>query len=192
VSTSARPDKSQLRRHVLERRTTVDPRTGEALRDAVLGLPEVASASCVTAYVARKAEPDTAPLIAELHRRGVRVLLPVLLPDLDLDWADDDGERHRSGVHRGLTEPMGTPLGIDAIAAADVILAPALAVDPSGVRLGYGGGCYDRALTRSRPDALVIALLHDGELLDEPLPAEPHDRRVDAVAMPSGVVRLSG
>jgi 5-formyltetrahydrofolate cyclo-ligase len=192
VSTSARPDKSQLRRTALERRTTVDLRTGEAIRDAVLGLPELSSASCVTAYVARKAEPDTGPLIAELHRRGVRVLLPVLLPDLDLDWAADDGERHRSEVHRGLTEPTSRPLGPTAIATADVILAPALAVDRRGVRLGYGGGCYDRALTRIRPDALVVALLHDGELLDDPLPAEPHDRRVDAVAMPSGVVRLSG
>ena len=190
MTTSARPDKSQLRRDVLERRTNVDLRTGPALAEAVLGLPEVASASCVTAYVARMAEPDTAPLIAELHRRGVRVLLPVLLPDLDLDWDVEDGERHRSSVHRGLTEPTGTSLGRTAIAAADVILAPALAVDRRGVRLGYGGGCYDRALSRIRPDALVVALLHDGELLDDPLPAEPHDRRVDAVAMPSGVVRL--
>jgi 5-formyltetrahydrofolate cyclo-ligase len=192
VTTSARLDKPGLRRDALARRANVDLRTGEALRDAVLALREMAAASCVTAYVARMAEPDTAPLIVELHRRGVRVLLPVLLPDLDLDWAVDDGERHRSSVHRGLTEPAGTPLGPEAIAAADVILAPALAVDRSGVRLGYGGGCYDRALTRIRPDALVVALLHDGELRDEPLPAEPHDRRVDAVAMPSGAVRLGG
>jgi 5-formyltetrahydrofolate cyclo-ligase len=190
VTTSARPDKAELRKQALERRTTVDRHTGEALCAAVLALPELQAATCVTAYVARMAEPDTAPLIAELHQRGVRVLLPVLLPDLDLDWAVDDGERHRSSVHRGLTEPAGPPIGRDAIGEADVILAPALAVDRSGVRLGYGGGCYDRALTRTRPDALVVALLHDGELRDEPLPAEPHDRRVDAVAMPSGVVRL--
>jgi 5-formyltetrahydrofolate cyclo-ligase len=65
-------------------------------------------------------------------------------------------------------------------------------VDRTGVRLGYGGGCYDRALTRIRPGALVVALLHEGELLEEPLPAEDHDRRVDAVALPSGVVRLTG
>jgi 5-formyltetrahydrofolate cyclo-ligase len=190
VTTSARPHKAELRQEALERRQAVDLQTGEALCAAVLALPEVEAATTVTAYVARMAEPDTAPLIAELHRRGVRVLLPVLLPDLDLDWALDDGDRHRSSVHRGLTEPTGTPLGRDAIGQADVILAPALAVDRSGVRLGYGGGCYDRALTRVRPDALVVALLHDGELRDDPLPAEDHDRRVDAVAMPAGVVRL--
>jgi 5-formyltetrahydrofolate cyclo-ligase len=190
VTTSARLDKAELRRMALRRRQSADLTTGQALRDAVLTLPELATASCVTAYVARMAEPDTAPLIAELHRRGVRVLLPVLLPDLDLDWAADDGERHRSSVHRGLTEPTSTPLGRDAIGQADVVLAPALAVDRNGVRLGYGGGCYDRALTRIRRDALVVALLHDGELLDELLPAEEHDRRVDAVATPSGVVRI--
>ena len=67
---------------------------------------------------------------------------------------------------------------------------PALAVDRSGIRLGNGGGCYDRALARVAPDVLVVALLHDGELTDEPLPAEAHDRPVDAVATPSGVVRL--
>jgi 5-formyltetrahydrofolate cyclo-ligase len=196
VSNSARPDptpdKQQLRQAALERRKGADLLTGEQLRDVVLALPEVQRATCVSAYVARMAEPDTAPLIAALHERGVRVLLPVLLPDLDLDWADDDGERHRSGVHRGLTEPAGTPLGVTAITRADVVLAPALAVDRTGVRLGYGGGCYDRALTRIGPDTLVVALLHEGELRDEPLPAEPHDRRVDAVAQPSGLVRLGG
>ncbi|MFL6099512.1 MAG: 5-formyltetrahydrofolate cyclo-ligase [Actinomycetales bacterium] len=191
MTTTARPDKAELRRQALARRATADLSTGAALRDAVLALPELSTATCVTAYVARMAEPDTAPLIDELHRRGTRVLLPVLLPDLDLDWAPDDGERHRSSVHRGLTEPTGTPLGRDAIAEADVVLAPALAVDRSGVRLGYGGGCYDRALTRIRPGTLVVALLHEGELRDEPLPAEDHDRRVDAVALPSGVVRIA-
>lgn len=190
VTTSARLDKAELRRAALERRKSADLSTGAALRDAVLALPEVAAATCVTAYVARMAEPDTAPLVAELQRRGVRILMPVLLPDLDLDWAPDDGDRHRSEVHRGLTEPTSTPLGVDSIAQADVVLVPALAVDRDGYRIGYGGGCYDRALTRVRPGALVVALLHDGELVDEPLPAEEHDRRVDAVAMPSGVVRL--
>ena len=67
---------------------------------------------------------------------------------------------------------------------------PALTVDRTGIRLGYGGGCYDRALARARPDALLVALLRDGELVADPLPAEPHDRRVHAVAMPSGLVRL--
>jgi 5-formyltetrahydrofolate cyclo-ligase len=58
------------------------------------------------------------------------------------------------------------------------------------VRLGRGGGSYDRALSRIRPNALVVALLYDGELV-ETLPAEPHDRRVTAVILPGyGLIRL--
>ena len=58
-----------------------------------------------------------------------------------------------------------------------------------GVRLGRGGGSYDRALARAT--GLVVALLHDGELLDR-LPREPHDLPVHAVALPGGVTVLAG
>ncbi|MDQ2624497.1 MAG: 5-formyltetrahydrofolate cyclo-ligase, partial [Actinomycetota bacterium] len=70
-----------------------------------------------------------------------------------------------------------------------VVLAPALAVDTAGNRLGNGGGWYDRALEHARPDVPVIALVHAEEIYDGdeyPLPVEAHDRRVDAVATPEG------
>ena len=158
----------------------------------LLACPSWRRAACVAAYVARTGEPDTGPLLADLAARGVRVLLPVLLPDLDLDWAADDGTAACTPTVHGpaCSSRPGRRSGRMALALADVVLVPALAVDRSGIRLGYGGGCYDRALARVAPGALVVALLHDGELTDEPLPAEPHDRPVDAVATPSGVVRL--
>ena len=68
-------------------------------------------------------------------------------------------------------------------------MVPALAVGASGTRLGRGGGSYDRALARVRPGVPVLALLYDGELLDE-VPAEPHDRAVTLVVQPSGVTRF--
>jgi 5-formyltetrahydrofolate cyclo-ligase len=110
--------------------------------------------------------------------------------DLDLDWALDDGERRTSAVVR-VSEPTGPRLGPQAVAEAAVVLVPALAVDRRGVRLGQGGGSYDRALSRVRPGTLVVALLHPGELFDEPLPSAPHDRPVHAVATVDGVVRLA-
>jgi len=64
-----------------------------------------------------------------------------------------------------------------------VVLVPALAVDTAGQRLGRGGGSYDRALARVGPLIPVIALLYDGELLDQ-VPTEPHDTPVRAVARP--------
>ena len=82
-----------------------------------------------------------------------------------------------------LREPPGPRLGPEAIASAEIVLVPALAVDATGTRLGRGGGSYDRALARVRPEVPVIALLYPGELVPL-LPAEPHDRPVTAVLTP--------
>lgn len=120
----------------------------------------------VAAYASFGTEPDTAGLL----RPGD--LLPVLRPDRDLDWR---------------AHPHGLPLGPDAVTMCDLVLVPALAVDRRGVRLGRGGGSYDRALPRAR--GLLVALLHEGELVEE-LPAEPHDVRVHAVLLPTGLVTL--
>jgi 5-formyltetrahydrofolate cyclo-ligase len=158
-----------------------------ALADGVESLPAVRDAAVVAAYLSSGREPPTAMLLERWSARGLPVLLPVVLPDLDLDWAVDDGSR-RPGVLRSVDEPAGPPLGREAIARADVVVVPALAVDPAGHRLGQGGGSFDRALARARPDALVVALLHDDEVPATPLPVEPHDRAVDVVVTPSRVL----
>ena len=85
--------------------------------------------------------------------------------------------------------PVGSR--VDAVARADLVVVPALAVDRYGFRLGRGGGSYDRALARVSASTLTVALLHDGELLDR-LPAEPHDRPVRAVVTPGGGVQQTG
>lgn len=145
----------------------------------VLGA-ELAKVERIASFVPFGDEPGVSP------RPGW--LLPVLLPDDDLDWAVYDGTL--AAGRRGLLEPVGPRLGVDAIALCDVVLVPALLVDRSGVRLGRGGGSYDRALRRAT--GLTVALVHDDELVEE-LPVELHDVRVAAVATPSaGLVRLTG
>ena len=160
-----------------------------AIADHLLALPEVRRAASVAAYVSIGTEPGTGLLLDELLGAGKRVLLPVVLPDLDLDWAVHDGTL--TEARRGLLEPTGPRLGVDAVAEADVVLVPGLAVSADGTRLGQGGGCYDRALVRVPPGTLTCVLLHDGEVgLD--VPAEAHDRRVGAAVTPRGVTRLPG
>jgi 5-formyltetrahydrofolate cyclo-ligase len=118
------------------------------------------------------------------------VLLPLLRPDADLDWASYEGPDSLRPGPRGLAEPGEPPRGLDAVARADLVLVPALAVDRGGVRLGRGAGCYDRALARVGSLVPTIALVYDDELLDE-IPADSHDQRVRMVARPSaGVSRL--
>jgi 5-formyltetrahydrofolate cyclo-ligase len=118
------------------------------------------------------------------------VILPVLLPDGDLDWAPYDGPDGLVPASRGLLEPVTARLGPDAVATADVVLVPGLAVDTAGVRLGRGGGSYDRALARVPVGTFTCVLLYEGEV-GVPVPVEPHDRAVGWAATPAGVVRLA-
>ncbi|NVI89795.1 5-formyltetrahydrofolate cyclo-ligase [Actinomadura sp. BRA 177] len=187
--------KTDLRAEMLGRRAAMPPeaRSGAArpIRDALLSVPEVEMAGTIAAYASIGDEPDTRSLLFALWKRGAYVLLPRLLPDGDLDWASYEGPDSLVPGARGCLEPSEPPRGPGAIASADVVLTPAVAVDRTGVRLGRGGGSYDRALARVGPAILTIALLYDGELVDT-LPAEPHDQRVRAAATPSGgPIRLS-
>ena len=114
----------------------------------------------------------------------------MLLPDLDLDWAVYRGADSLIPAGRGLLEPAGPRLGVDAVATADLVLVPGLAVSPAGVRMGRGGGSYDRALGRVPVGTPVWVLLYDDEVgLD--VPSEPHDRTVTGAVTPRGIVRFA-
>ncbi len=160
-----------------------------AIAEHLLDTPEVRRAATVALYVSVGTEPGTGPLLDRLLDLGRRIVVPVVLPDLDLDWAVYDGPAGLARARKGLLEPTGPRLGVEAVATADVVLTPGLAVDRTGMRLGQGGGCYDRALGRVPVGTFTCTLLFDGELVDE-VPSGPLDRPVTAVATPSGVTRL--
>ncbi len=189
-----RQDKAGLRSQVLAARSrlSADQRSaaGRLIRDALLSLPEVQMAGTIAAYYSVGAEPDTRGLVYALWKRGSYVLLPLLRDDGDLDWASYEGPDSLVAGPRGLREPGQPPRGVEAVARADVVLAPALAVDRAGNRLGRGGGSFDRALARVGPLIPVIALLYDGELIGR-VPAEPHDVPVRAAVRPGcGITSL--
>lgn len=168
---------------------------GEAARsiaEVLLATPEVRRAATVAAYVSIGAEPGTGPLLEGLLAVGKRVVLPVLLPDDDLAWAAYDGPRSLVPAGRGLLEPAGERLPTEAVATADAVLVPGLAVDASGMRLGRGGGSFDRALARVPVGTFTCALLYDDEVLPaDAVPAQAHDRPVTAAATPAGLHRFS-
>ncbi|MFF5446897.1 5-formyltetrahydrofolate cyclo-ligase [Streptomyces sp. NPDC012888] len=193
-------DKSALRRELLANRRALSPDAAAAAAASIarraLELPELAGARTVAAYVSVGTEPGTRDLLDGLRRAGKRVLLPVLLPDNDLDWGPYEGpgslaETAHPGKMR-LLEPSGPRLGPDAVTGADAVLLPGLAVDGRGMRLGRGGGSYDRVLARlERAGAhpALVVLLYDDEVVAR-VPEEPHDHPVQAVATPSGVRRF--
>jgi 5-formyltetrahydrofolate cyclo-ligase len=148
-----------------------------AVRDHVLDRFREQRWGCVAAYEPLPTEPGSVELLAALVEGGARVLVPVTLPDRDLDWVD--------WTPTGRAQPLGT----DAIGRADAVLVPALAVAADGTRLGRGGGSYDRALPRVSAGAVRAALLFDGEFVPL-LPRDSWDRPVSAAVSPSGWIDL--
>ena len=184
-------EKAALRSLVLSARSRLTAgeraEAGRLIRDSLLSLPEMEMAGTVAAYYSVGSEPDTRGLVFALWKRGTYVLLPLLRADGDLDWASYEGPESLVAGPKGLREPGEAPRGAGAIASADVVLVPALAVDRLGNRLGRGGGSFDRALARVGPLIPVIALLYDGELVER-VPAEGHDAPVRGVVRPgSGI-----
>ncbi|MFF1444636.1 5-formyltetrahydrofolate cyclo-ligase [Streptomyces sp. NPDC058295] len=194
-------DKRTLRRGFLTVRNRLTPddvrAAAVALAERALELPELTHARTVAAYVSVATEPGTLALLDALRARGVRVLLPALLADNDLDWGTYTGEGSLARVLHGgkmaLLEPAGERLGPDAVTTADVVLLPGLAVDAHGTRLGRGGGSYDRVLARladAGAHPALVVLLYDSEVVEH-VPGEAHDRPVHAVVTPSGTRRFT-
>jgi 5-formyltetrahydrofolate cyclo-ligase len=181
VAKIALRDRIRTTRHRLSLLEIGDAARG--LAEVVMARPEVRRAATVAAYVSIGSEPGTGVLLEALTAAGKRVILPVVQPDLDLDWGTWRGSSALVPARMGLLEPVDR-LGLEAIATADLVLAPGLAVSATGDRLGLGGGCYDRALGRVPVGTPVAILLYDDEVgLD--VPVDPHDRPVTAAASPT-------
>ncbi len=167
---AARAERSEADRLVASR----------ALQAHILAIVADSAWTTISAYVPFGDEPGSPETLELLHAAGVRILLPCTGPE-DLTWAVYDGELRPGRL--GILEPAGENLGPDAIAQVDAVLAPALAVDRTGTRIGYGRGYYDRALARLSADRPVLAIVYDDELVDA-LPRASYDRQVTHTITP--------
>ena len=165
----------------------------DALRRAGF-LPPVGS--LIAVYIAFRSEMDPLPLVQALRGLGFRLLAPVVVgqnqPLVFCAW--DEDTRVAVGLY-GMLEPMVSPVGVSTDASAtgripDLILAPLLAYDRKGTRLGYGGGFYDRtrALYSHKPPCVGLAFAC--QEVPEGLPEEAHDQPLDGVLTEKGLQRL--
>lgn len=169
---------------------TAESHTREA--SALVKAVSKITAGTVCAYLPFGTEPGSTALVDALAAGGARVLLPVIRPEPGpLDWAEYTGEADLvPSRFRGIREPGGKRLGTDAVAEAELVLVPALAVDHRGVRLGRGAGHYDRSLVFAAAGAALLAVVRDEELVER-LPGEPHDVRMSGALTPGrGVLEL--
>ena len=151
------------------------------------GVAVAEGVSTLAAYASVGDEPPTHLLLDALRLRGVRVLLPRIDGD-NLEWASYESWAELRTTDRGMFEPAGAAIDGPLTRVAGLVLAPALAVDRHGNRLGRGAGYYDRALVGIPRDRIVAVVFDDEVLLD--LPTDPHDVPVAAALTPSGLVPL--
>lgn len=183
--------KARIRRERLAARRQLSEavRNAESARICEHLSSVAAEARTVFAYVPTRTEPGTHEILAALSRVCPDVLLPVARTDptgdhLPLLWARYVPGQLSTGPF-GTCEPTGQRLPASALATADVVLVPALAVDRRGVRLGRGGGFYDRSLPLCPPGTRLIAVVRDDEIL-EAIPSDDHDIPMTHALTPSG------
>jgi 5-formyltetrahydrofolate cyclo-ligase len=180
--------KQALRRAVLARRDALTPAVREhgsaVIARTALELSARFAPGSVSVFWPIRSEVDTRPLLTGLAERGFDVCLPKITGD-HLRFARwRPGERLRQ-VAFGLQEPGEDAAEIE----PTTLLVPVCAFDRSGHRLGYGKGYYDRTLTRiAAPEPiLAVGIAFSVQEVDS-VPAEPHDRRLNAILTESGLL----
>ena len=153
------PDKGALRTALLAQRRALDPQQ-KAMWDAVLNArvldwAQQAGVVQLGVYWPLRGEPDLQPAYAELARRGVLLVLPVVVArDAALGFAAwTPGEAM-------IKDSMGVavPEALRPVPAPPALLVPCLGYNTGRYRLGYGGGYYDRTLAGpDRPFTVGIA-----------------------------------
>ena len=154
-------------------------------------LPEFSAAQRVVLYAAipGSGELDLRPVFDRLRANGRLALYPRCLPDHRLEFVEvHDWEALRPG-HHGIPEPEGNAVRLHP--EADLVLAPGLVFDRSGVRLGVGGGYFDRTFAPGRPvSPRLFGVGYSWQLTEEALPCESHDRRMDGILTDRETVRV--
>ena len=201
--------KSQARRHVAETLVRLTPSrrraAGIAVAQRVTNLPAVRDARTIMAFLSLPTEIDTWPIIQWAWAEGKRVGVPRIEPAdggvpitewrmavVELPPADVGAVAAHPRVRPGPLGILDVPDGllID-VAAIDVILAPCMAVDRRGNRLGKGGGFFDRFLAQPGLRAPCIVLAFYEQVLDE-VPVTANDHPVDFIVTDAEVMASKG
>ncbi len=142
----------------------------------VTALDAWTAARTVALFASMHDEVQTAPLVEAARAKGCTVCLPVVVDGeaaltFRVAYRGDEEMPRAAGVW-GIEEPTADAPVVD-LAEIDLVVIPALAVDPAGHRIGYGRGYYDHTLPRMTKAARV-AVAFEFQLIAE-VPSEPHD-----------------
>jgi 5-formyltetrahydrofolate cyclo-ligase len=190
--------KIQLRRQIRARRSALSPAAARSAAFSVVhrlwSLPCLARARRLALYLPANGELDCTPLAVQAWRRGRQVFLPVIAGS-SLRFAPFHPDSDLRANRFGIPEPVTPRRSWRSARQLDVIVAPLVAFDSDGRRLGMGGGFYDRTLAflarRShgrRPHFIGLAF----EMQEvAKVPSDAWDVRLDAVVTESATHRFT-
>ena len=188
-------DKAELRRAVIARRDALDldlraAKSADICARLVelLGRLDAAAPHTVAVYAAMSSEVDSAAFAAAAAKRGWRVAYPCMLSATDaaacgqrmcmraVAAGDADAATFIAHPTRAFaaTDIDSSRFPIVPAEALDMIVAPLVAFDRTGTRLGYGGGCYDRYLPMLSPVCQIVGIAFDEQRVDH-IPTDAHD-----------------
>jgi 5-formyltetrahydrofolate cyclo-ligase len=178
--------KTTIRKEILEKRESQDPKSRAAqsrsIMKTLVGLKEFQTAGKILIYLSKDGEVSTDNLLGRAFELGKRVCVPVVDRDGDelrISELPGPDVSFRLGAF-GVREPEEDDLNFVSPDQIDLVIAPGLAFDRRGGRIGYGKGYYDRLLNRLGSQVPRIALAFDFQILDT-VPQDENDIRVDAI-----------
>jgi 5-formyltetrahydrofolate cyclo-ligase len=186
----ATSDKTVLRARLrgLRRRLAADAPDAAERAAALAPVDCLPSFRVFSGYVAQGSEIDPRPLMDRLANTGAQCALPFAARrEAVLEFRAWD-----------LCEPLApdafripAPAPTARLTAPDLVIAPLLAFDRNGGRLGQGAGHYDRTLEELRTvrSVFVLGLAYAGQEVDA-IPMEPHDQRLDAILTETGYIEI--
>lgn len=182
-------DKKSLRKRYLAERAALPVEEKQAIDSGIaqniLQSELYARADCIFCYVSTAEEIDTRMVLEDAFVSGKTVCVPLCGKGGSMSARKITAISDLQAGHYGILEPSGTAEEI-APETIDLILAPALSCDREGYRLGYGGGYYDRFLSRTKA---VCAALCASQRMRESLPHEAFDRRCHYIITEREVLR---
>lgn len=162
-------------------------RHADAVASAIAA--RLAPTDVVAAYYARDGEVDLAPLMERCWQRRIVVALPVLVGRRMAFAAYRSDTVLRRNRH-GIPEPVAARRGARSALEPNIVLAPLVAFDADGNRLGMGGGYYDRYFA-THPQALRVGVAHECQRA-QALPADAWDQRLAALVTETGWQDVDG
>jgi 5-formyltetrahydrofolate cyclo-ligase len=187
-------NKKELRRHLLEVRSRLSSAYKKECSDIicrkVTGHPAYKQAKTVMFYMPVRGEADVLPALKEALSSGKRVILPKTEKEKkSIRCFRIRGLKDLTEGAYGILEPDASLCQEIVVQEVELVIVPGVGFDVSGFRLGYGGGYYDRFLSR-HPGAVRMGVAYDEQIVNDVKP-EPHDCRMDWLVSPRKILEFT-